>query len=67
LYGKMILLENRKLYFSINHTDKSKSKPDILYTNLGAIFAKILDRIGMRNKENGNGMRRKITASFKPI
>ena len=47
------------LIFSINQTDKSK--PELLYKNLGAIFAKTLDRIGMGNKEDENERRRKIT------
>jgi integrase len=47
------------LIFSINQTDKSK--PELLYINLGAIFAKTLDRIGMGTKEDENETRRKIT------
>ena len=48
-----------ELIFSINQTDKPK--PEILYKNLGAIFANTLDRIGMGNREDGNEIRRKIT------
>ena len=47
------------LIFSINQTDKTK--PELLYKNIGAIFAKTLDRIGMGNKEDENERRRKIT------
>ena len=47
------------LIFSINQTDKTK--PELLYKNLGAIFAKTLDRIGMGDREDGNQVRRKIT------
>jgi integrase len=47
------------LIFSINQTDKSK--PELLYVNLVAIFAKTLDRIGMGSREDENEIRRKIT------
>jgi integrase len=47
------------LIFSINQTDKSK--PELLYINLAAIFGKTLDRIGMGTKEDENETRRKIT------
>ena len=36
-------------------------KPDVLYENLGILFAKTLDRIGMGSREDGNENRRKIT------
>ena len=36
-------------------------KPDVLYENLGILFAKTLDRIGMGSREESNENRRKIT------
>ena len=51
--------KQNELIFSINRTDNPK--PEILYNNLAAIFAKTLDRIGMGNKEDENEIRRKIT------
>ena len=36
-------------------------KPDVLYENLGILFAKTLDRIGMGLREESNENRRKIT------
>ncbi len=45
--------------FSTYQTDTPK--PQILYNNIGAIFAKTLDRIGMGSREDGNEIRRKIT------
>jgi hypothetical protein len=36
-------------------------KPEVLYENLGILFAKTLDRIGMGEREDSNENRRKIT------
>ena len=51
--------KQNELIFSINRTDTPK--PEILYNNLAAIFAKTLDRIGMGSREDGNENRREIT------
>ncbi|MGE5633599.1 MAG: tyrosine-type recombinase/integrase [Deltaproteobacteria bacterium] len=51
--------KQNELVFSIIQTDNPK--PRTLYINLGAIFAKTLDRIGMGSREDGNETRREIT------
>ena len=51
--------KQNELIFSINRTDTPK--PEILYNNLAAIFAKTLDRTGMGSREDGNENRREIT------
>ena len=51
--------KQNELIFSINRTDTPK--PEILYNNLAAIFAKTLDRTGMGSREDGNETRREIT------
>ena len=45
--------------FSLYQTDNPR--PEIMYNNMGAIFAKTLDRIGMGLREDGNEIRRQIT------
>ena len=48
-----------ELIFSLYQTDNPR--PEIMYNNMGAIFAKTLDRIGMGSREDGNEIRREIT------
>jgi integrase len=47
------------LIFSLYQTDNPR--PEIMHNNMGAIFAKTLDRIGMGSREDGNEIRRQIT------
>jgi integrase len=47
------------LIFSVYQVDKSR--PETLYFNLVAAFAKTLDRLGMGSREESNDRRRKIT------
>ena len=51
--------KSNELVFSQYQT--GNPKPDVLYENLGILFAKTLDRIGMGSREDGNENRRKIT------
>ena len=51
--------KQNELIFSLNQTDKPR--PEILYVSLATTFAKILDRIGMGTREDGNEIRREIT------
>ena len=48
-----------ELIFSIYQVDNPR--PEALYSNLSAEFAKTLDRIGMGSREDGNEIRRQIT------
>jgi hypothetical protein len=48
-----------ELLFSINRI--SNPKPEVLYSNLGAFFAKTLDRIDMGSREDSNEIRREVT------
>ena len=48
-----------ELIFSLYQTDNPR--PEIMYNNVGAFFAKTLDRIGMGLREDGNEIRREIT------
>ena len=48
-----------ELIFSLYQTDNPR--PEIMHNNMGAIFAKTLDRIGMGSREDGNEIRRQIT------
>jgi integrase len=48
-----------ELIFSLYQTDNPR--PEIMYNNMGGIFAKTLDRIGMGLREDGNEIRREIT------
>jgi integrase len=48
-----------ELIFSLYQTEYPR--PEIMYNNIGAMFAKTLDRIGMGNREDGNETRREIT------
>ena len=48
-----------ELIFSLYQTDDPR--PEIMYNNIGAIFAKTLDRIGMGSREDDNEIRREIT------
>ena len=45
--------------FSLYQVDNPR--PESLYNNLSANFAKTLDRIGMGSREDGNENRREIT------
>ena len=51
--------KSNELIFSLYQTDTPR--PEIMYNNMGAIFAKTLDRIGMGSREDGNEIRRQIT------
>ena len=51
--------KQNELIFSFYQTDNPR--PEIMYNNMGAIFAKTLDRIGMGLREDGNEIRRQIT------
>jgi integrase len=48
-----------ELIFSLYQTDNPR--PEVMSNNIGAIFAKTLDRIGMGLREDGNEIRRQIT------
>jgi integrase len=48
-----------ELIFSLYQTDNPR--PEIMHNNMGAIFAKTLDRIVMGSREDGNEIRRQIT------